>query len=123
QALPEIGPVPVGYLGISMGTAYGLPLVAADDRIAAAVLGMWGLDYPNSSKLATAAQTVDRPVLFISRRDDEIFDREGVAALCDAVASEDKRMLSLPGRHVQTMEQHRAGVAFLARMFREVASQ
>ncbi|MEV3927199.1 hypothetical protein, partial [Actinomadura coerulea] len=42
QELPEIGVGgPVGYLGLSMGTAIGVPLVAAEPRIAAAVLGLF----------------------------------------------------------------------------------
>ena len=40
--LPELKGIPIGYFGLSMGTAYGLPFAAADARIGAAVLGMWG---------------------------------------------------------------------------------
>ena len=41
----------IGWVGVSMGTAYGLPLVATEPRIKAAVLGMWGLSFVNSQRL------------------------------------------------------------------------
>ncbi|MEV5540939.1 hypothetical protein AB0L13_29220 [Saccharopolyspora shandongensis] len=41
QELPEIGADgPVGYVGIGMGTAIGVPLVAVEPRITAAVFGL-----------------------------------------------------------------------------------
>jgi hypothetical protein len=41
-ALDWIGPGPVGYWGVSLGSAIGVPLVAAEPRIGAAVLGLMG---------------------------------------------------------------------------------
>ncbi|MEL7210874.1 MAG: hypothetical protein AAGK32_22000, partial [Actinomycetota bacterium] len=40
QSRDDIGTGPVGYWGLSMGTIYGAPFVAADDRITVAVLGL-----------------------------------------------------------------------------------
>jgi hypothetical protein len=42
QAQDDVGAGPVGYWGVSMGTRYGVPLVAAEPRIRAAVLGLFG---------------------------------------------------------------------------------
>jgi hypothetical protein len=43
QALPEIGTeAPIGYGGMTLGTAIGLPLAASDSRITAAVFGGLG---------------------------------------------------------------------------------
>jgi hypothetical protein len=42
QELPEIGREgPIGYYGLNMGTAIGVPLAAAEPRIAAAVFGIF----------------------------------------------------------------------------------
>ena len=43
----EVGSGPVGYWGLSMGTIYGAPFVAADDRITTAVLGLMGITGPD----------------------------------------------------------------------------
>jgi len=43
QKLDHVGEGPIGYWGVSMGTRFGVPLVAADTRIKAAVLGLFGL--------------------------------------------------------------------------------
>ena len=44
----DIGEGPVGYWGLSMGSIYGLPFVAADARIDVAVLGLLGLVGPRA---------------------------------------------------------------------------
>ena len=46
QDLAEIGPGgPVGYWGMSLGTAIGVPLTAAEPRITAAVFGVLGHEF------------------------------------------------------------------------------
>lgn len=112
-ALPEIGGVPVGYSGISMGTAYGLPLLANEPRIRAAAIGMWGAAYPKSERLVLAARQVRCPTLFLYQRDDELFSMDGGLHLFDSIATEDKRMLVMPGRHVETAEQAESAIRFL----------
>ena len=52
RALPEVGDGPVGYWGLSMGTIFGLPLVAADRRIQVAVFGLMGLVGPTRDRMA-----------------------------------------------------------------------
>jgi hypothetical protein len=47
QQQPDVGAGPVGYWGLSMGTIYGAPLVGAEPRIEAAVLGLMGMTGPD----------------------------------------------------------------------------
>lgn len=107
--------LPVGYVGLSMGTAYGLRFLG-QRRVDAAVIGMWGLNYVNSQHLARYAAQVDCPVLFIQRWDDAIFDRPGTLALFDAIGSRDKRLMADPGPHGPlTPEQLAASMDWLVR--------
>ena len=102
QKLPEIGVAPVGYWGLSMGTMFGLPFVAAEPRIAAAVLGLMGVGGRYAAAdgpLATAAPEVRCPVLFLQQWHDELIARDHASALFDAIAAEDKRLHANPGAH------------------------
>jgi dienelactone hydrolase len=113
--LPGLSGIPVGYIGVSMGTAYGLPLLATESRIQAAALGLWGTTYAASEHLAEFAQRVRCPVWFTQQWNDEFFDREGTFALFDAIGSEDKRLVAYPGPH-RELEGVRLGdaVSFIA---------
>jgi dienelactone hydrolase len=91
--------VPVGYIGVSMGTAYGIPLLAREPRIRAAAIGLWSTTYAASEHLASHAREIACPVWFTQQWNDEFFDREGTAALFDAVGSQDKRLVAYPGPH------------------------
>lgn len=105
----------LGWYGVSMGTAYGLPLIAAEPRIRAAVLGMWGLDFVNSERLGTAARAVRCPVLFQQKWDDQLFTRDGQLRLFDALATPYKWLKIYPGAHVAVAgEQADDAVSFLA---------
>lgn len=97
--LPGNAGLPIGYIGVSMGTAYGVPLLAQERRIRAAVLGLWGTSYPASEHLAAYAKDIQCPVWFTLQWDDEFFDREGSLALFDAIGSADKRLVAYPGPH------------------------
>jgi dienelactone hydrolase len=58
QQLDIVGSAgPVGYWGVSMGTVIGAPLVAAEPRITAAVLGLAGLTPGNDVLTAAAAES------------------------------------------------------------------
>ena len=92
--LDWIGPGPVGYWGVSLGTAIGLPLVAAEPRVSAAVLGLMGRE-----TLAREAAGITVPVQFHLQWDDEIVPRESGLALFDAIGSADKTLHANPGGH------------------------
>jgi dienelactone hydrolase len=96
-SLDWIGAGPVGYWGMSLGTALGLPLVAVEPRITAAVLGLMG-DW----KLAEHAARVTIPVQFHLQWDDELVPRGDGLALFDAFASAEKTLHVNPGRHSDT---------------------
>jgi pimeloyl-ACP methyl ester carboxylesterase len=93
---------PFGYWGVSMGTGIGLPFVAGEPRISAAVLGLAGVgNRAGSERLAEAAKTVRIPILFLFQWDDELMQREHGLALFDAFGSSEKTMHINPGGHVQ----------------------
>jgi len=99
RSLPEVGDGPVGYWGLSMGTIFGLPLVAADRRIQVAVFGLMGLVGPTRVRMAADAPSVACPVLFIQQWDDSLIPRDSVFELFDAIGSIDKRLHASPGEH------------------------
>ncbi|GGV22292.1 hypothetical protein GCM10010260_73200 [Streptomyces filipinensis] len=95
QQLPEIGTDgPVGYWGINMGTAIGIPLVAVEPRITAAVFGQHWPDV-----LAEKAKQIIIPIEFDMQWDDEHISREEGLALFDAFASEEKSLHVNSGKH------------------------
>jgi cephalosporin-C deacetylase-like acetyl esterase len=97
--MPEVGHGPVGYWGLSMGCSTGVPLVAAESRIKAAVLGLGALR-PGDESFERAAQAIQVPVLFIFQLNDELMTPEGGLALFNAFGSQVKTMHINPGRHV-----------------------
>jgi pimeloyl-ACP methyl ester carboxylesterase len=99
QALDFVGVGKVGYWGVSMGTAIGVPFVAAEPRIAAAVFGLAGLR-PADERMARAAAAITVPVEFAFQWDDEIAPRDRGIALFDAFGSKEKSMHVNPGGHL-----------------------
>ncbi|MFD7933568.1 alpha/beta hydrolase [Streptomyces sp. NPDC059755] len=95
QQLPEIGADgPVGYFGVGLGTAIGVPLVAVEPRITAAV---FGLMWPDA--LIETAKRITVPIEFDLQWDDERIPREAGLALFDAFASQEKTLHANAGRH------------------------
>lgn len=88
------GPGRVGYWGVSLGTAIGVRLAAAEPRISAAVLGL-----ASHETLTHAAARVTIPVEFLLQWDDELVPRESALALFGALGSADKTLHANPGRH------------------------
>jgi dienelactone hydrolase len=85
---------PVGFWGVSLGSAISVPLVAAEPRITAAVFGLAGHE-----TLAETAAQVTVPVEFLLQWDDELVPREAGLALFDAFASHEKTLHANPARH------------------------
>jgi pimeloyl-ACP methyl ester carboxylesterase len=90
---------PFGYWGVSMGTAFGVPLLVSEPRISAAVLGLGALR-EGSEGQKEQAMGINIPLLFLFQWDDELMTREGGLALWDAFGSEEKTMHINPGPHV-----------------------
>jgi hypothetical protein len=95
----DLAQLPVGFIGVAMGTAYGLPLLASDARFKAAVIGMWSLNYAASAHLVDHAKKMSCRLMFIQQLQDEFFDAPGALALFETVGSADKRLVSYMGAH------------------------
>ncbi|EST25273.1 dienelactone hydrolase family protein [Streptomyces roseochromogenus] len=94
QHLDQVGAGPVGYCGTSMGCGLGIPLISAEPRIRAAVLGLLGVH-----GLAEDAARITVPVQFLVQWDDQMVPRDQSLALFDALASPEKTLQANPGKH------------------------
>lgn len=97
-ALPQVDGTAIGWCGLPMGTAFGLPLLAQDGRFAAAAIGMWGLDRDPLQLLRRAAPQVLCPCLFHMCWDDEIFARTAQFELFERLGGE-RQLAAYPGPH------------------------
>lgn len=114
--LPEIRGDLCGWWGLSMGTIVGLPFVAAEPRVKAAVFGLMGLTGPTRVRIERDAPKVVCPILFLAQSDDVVFPRDQALALFDALGSTDKRFqLHVGGHGDLPLEAFEASARFLAR--------
>ena len=96
QELDYVGAGPVGYWGVSLGCGLGIPFIAAEPRVRAAVLGLGG-----ALASADAAARISVPVEFLVQWDDERVPRAQSLALFDALASAEKTLHANPGKHME----------------------
>ncbi|MDT0399112.1 MULTISPECIES: alpha/beta hydrolase [Streptomyces] len=99
QELDHVGAGPVGYWGVSLGCGLGVPFVADEPRVRAAVLGLGG-----ALASAEAAARITVPVEFLVQWDDERVPRADGLALFDALASAEKTLHANPGKHGEIPE-------------------
>lgn len=79
-----------------MGTFIGVPLLAAEPRVRAAVLGLAGGD-----ALTAPARRITVPIQFLLQWDDHLVPRAEGRALFEAFASAEKALHANPGRHAE----------------------
>ena len=97
-----VGAGPLGYFGLSMGTIFGVPLLASGIEFDVSAIGLCGTTGAAASigdRLAADATKIEHPVVFLMQLEDELFPRDGYLALFDHIASTDKRMHANPGLH------------------------
>jgi dienelactone hydrolase len=85
----------VGYFGVSYGASVGIPLIATEPRIRAAVIGLAG-----GELLERLAARITVPVEFDLQWDDELIPRASGLALFEALGSSEKTMHVNAGGHV-----------------------
>lgn len=115
----QVGIGDLAYFGLSMGSIFGIPLVATLPGTKAAVLGLLGTTKaggPFATRMLSDAERIRCPVLFLMQLEDELFPRDGYLAVFDALASDDKRIHANPGLHPEVpAEEIAASYAFIDR--------
>ena len=95
----------MAYFGLSMGSIFGIPMLADSARelpVEVATLGLLGSQGIGSrlgARTLKDAAKLTFPILFLMQLEDELFSREGYLELFDAFASSDKRIHANPGLH------------------------
>jgi hypothetical protein len=103
RQLPGVEASKLAYFGLSMGTIFGLPLVASRNDFTVATLGLFGVHERSIHAEAHLrdAGSITCPVFYLMQLEDELFSREGYLAAFDALGSVDKRIHANPGLHPQ----------------------
>ena len=104
-SMANLQPKQLAYFGLSMGSIFGIPMLADEHRqlpvkvATLGLLGSQGLGHRLGSRLLADATKIACPILFLMQLEDELFTREGYLELFDALGSEDKRIHANPGLH------------------------
>ncbi|WP_033346374.1 alpha/beta hydrolase family protein [Catenuloplanes japonicus] len=119
QSIPEwravldaLDPGPIGYFGLSMGSGLGIPFVAREPRVRAAVLGLLGHESADAALISV-------PTRFLMQWDDELVSRDAALELFDSIGSQEKALHANPGGHGEVPEAEWAdAVRFFTRHLR-----
>ncbi|MCY4014649.1 MAG: dienelactone hydrolase family protein [Gammaproteobacteria bacterium] len=116
----QASPGDIAYFGLSMGSIFGIPLIASLPETKAAVLGLLGTTKAGglfAERILSDAARIRCPVLFLMQLEDELFPRDGYLAVFDALASDDKRIHANPGLHPAVpAEEIATSFAFIERL-------
>jgi dienelactone hydrolase len=114
RELDDVGRGPLGYWGVSMGTMFGAPFVAATPDVRCAVLGLMGT-LGDTTPWTKAAPAITCPVLFLVQTEDELVPTDQAVELFRSIGSKDKRLHAHPGAHAALpIEEIEASEAFFA---------
>ena len=111
------------YFGLSMGSIFGIPLLAERSRnhhnVTVAVLGLLGTTgavAKFAERLNEDASAINCPLLYLMQLEDELFPRDGYLELFDSLGSPDKRMHANPGLHPEIpAEEINSAIDFLSK--------
>jgi dienelactone hydrolase len=123
QSLREIHKTAVGYWGVSMGTRFGLPFVAAEKRVKTAVLGLFGFakGLVANQRVYDDAPKIRVPVLFLQQLADEMISNKAYFDLFEMLGTTNKRLHANPGGHVEIPEEEKiASRLYLANRLAEL---
>lgn len=98
EALDDVGAGPTGYWGVSMGTMFGVPLLAEEPRIKCAVLGLMGVN-GGGRRFKGLAESISIPLQFMLQWQDQLIPPSSGIELYEAFASPDKMLMANQGQH------------------------
>jgi dienelactone hydrolase len=98
EQLPDVGAGPTGYWGVSMGTIFGVPLIAAEPRIKCAVLGLMGTG-GGGRTYEDKAKSITIPLQFLIQWQDELITPDRGVSLYETFGSQEKMLIANQGAH------------------------